>query len=87
MFNKFLFLDSASIQHLRNAESITKLVYISCSPDQVIKNWVDLIRPVSKTLKGNPFVPKQAFAIDLFPHTPHVELIMLFERENIPESD
>lgn len=84
MFLKFYqneFSEVKSIQHLRNAENISKLVYISCSPEQVIKNWVDLMRPVSKTMKGNPFLPKTAVAVDLFPHTHHVELVILFERE------
>jgi tRNA (uracil-5-)-methyltransferase len=80
-------LEIRSIQQLRNAEDITKLVYISCSPEQAIKNWIDLMKPVSKTLKGNPFIPKIARPIDLFPHTPHTELIILFERQVDAETD
>lgn len=30
-------------------------------------------------------MPKRAIPVDLFPHTPHAELIVLFERE--PEQD
>uniref|UniRef100_A0A3F2YU11 tRNA (uracil(54)-C(5))-methyltransferase n=1 Tax=Anopheles christyi TaxID=43041 RepID=A0A3F2YU11_9DIPT len=70
-----------SITQLRNARGLNKLVYVSCSPQSAIKNWVDLMRPCSKQLRGEPFVAKKAMAVDLFPHTPHTELIILFERE------
>lgn len=43
-------------------------------------NWIDLSRPCSKTLKGEPFVLKEAAAVDMFPHTDHVEMLLLFER-------
>jgi tRNA (uracil-5-)-methyltransferase len=66
---------------LRNAKGLNRLVYISCSPASAIKNWVDLQRPCSKSMKGDPFVAKLAVAVDMFPHTPHTELVILFERE------
>lgn len=31
-------------------------------------------------MKGLPFRPVAAAAVDLFPHTEHCEMIMLFER-------
>jgi tRNA (uracil-5-)-methyltransferase len=37
-------------------------------------------------LKGDPFFAKKAVAVDMFPHTPHTELVILFERESA-ESD
>lgn len=52
----------------------------------VSKNWLDLTRPCSKTMKGDPFVLKKATAVDLFPHTPHMELVLLFER-NVEEEE
>ncbi|XP_058118250.1 tRNA (uracil-5-)-methyltransferase homolog A [Anopheles ziemanni] len=70
-----------SITQLRNARGLNKLVYVSCSPQSAIKNWVDLMRPCSKQLRGEPFIAKRAIAVDLFPHTPHTELVILFERE------
>lgn len=45
-----------------------------------MQNWIDLSRPCSKTLKGEPFVLKEAAAVDMFPHTDHVEMVLLFER-------
>lgn len=76
-------LQTKSIQQLRNAEKIKRLIYISCSPSQVIKNFVDLSKNCSKTMKGDPFVPKVAVPVDMFPHTPHCELLVLFERESV----
>lgn len=45
-----------------------------------MQNWIDLSRPCSKTLKGEPFILKEAAAVDMFPHTDHVEMVLLFER-------
>ncbi|XP_053670609.1 tRNA (uracil-5-)-methyltransferase homolog A [Anopheles nili] len=74
-------LHMRSITQLRNARGLNRLVYVSCSPQSAIKNWVDLMRDCSKQLRGEPFTVKKAIAVDLFPHTPHTELIVLFERE------
>lgn len=73
-------LQTKSIQQLRNTRKIKRLVYISCSPAQVVKNFVDLCKNCSKTMKGEAFVPKVAMTVDMFPHTPHCELVVLFER-------
>lgn len=101
-------LQTKAIQQLRNARNIKRLVYISCSPSQVIKNFVDLCKNCSKTMRGgkqsiilsrrlihksfltlflDPFVPKVAVAVDLFPNTPHCELVVLFERESTDEAE
>lgn len=79
-------LQTKSIQQLRNASKIKRLVYISCSPAQAIKNFVDLCKNCSKTMKGDPFVPMVAVPVDMFPHTPHCELVVLFERISEPET-
>ncbi|XP_055532938.1 tRNA (uracil-5-)-methyltransferase homolog A [Wyeomyia smithii] len=74
-----------SITQLRNARGLNRLVYVSCSPRSAVKNWVDLMRPCSKAMRGVPFVAKKAIPVDMFPHSPHVELVVLFERE--PEKE
>lgn len=43
---------------------------------------VDLCRPRSKALSGNPFTPKFGVAVDMFPHTAHMELVLVFERDS-----
>jgi hypothetical protein len=41
-----------------------------------------LCKGASNNMGGVPFVPIKAVAVDLFPHTPHCELVVLFERAN-----
>ncbi|XP_028651346.1 tRNA (uracil-5-)-methyltransferase homolog B [Erpetoichthys calabaricus] len=71
------------IRAIRNCTSIRKLVYISCKPDgEAMKNFIELCGPPDpkKKLFGNSFVPTLAIPIDMFPHTLHCELIIIFER-------
>ena len=39
-----------------------------------------LCRRKSRSIKGLPFRPVCAIPVDLFPHTPHCELVILLER-------
>ncbi|RLM64414.1 zinc finger CCCH domain-containing protein 24 [Panicum miliaceum] len=94
------------IKALRTHPLIRRLVYISCNPDSLVANAIELCTPTSEKQeknKGNrgwrsmsaaglarqrtksmpnsqPFIPKRAMAVDLFPHTSHCEMVMLFER-------
>ncbi|KAG2570258.1 zinc finger CCCH domain-containing protein 24-like [Panicum virgatum] len=94
------------IKALRMHPLIRRLVYISCNPDSLVANAIELCTPTSEKQeknKGNrgwrsmsaaglarqrtksmpnsePFIPKRAMAVDLFPHTSHCEMVMLFER-------
>lgn len=53
-----------------------------------MQNWIDFSRPCSKSLKGDPFVLKEAAAVDMFPHTDHIEMVLLFERlQNTPKNE
>ncbi|CAH0398240.1 unnamed protein product [Chilo suppressalis] len=74
-------LHMRAVTQLRNTKKVKRLVYISCSPSSAVKNFVDLSRASSKTLRGAPFLPVRAVPVDMFPHTRHVELAILFERE------
>jgi len=38
-------------------------------------------------MHGDFFVPVKAVAVDLFPHTRHCELVILFKRWNLVEKD
>ncbi|CAB3227156.1 unnamed protein product [Arctia plantaginis] len=80
-------LHMRAITQLRNTKKVNRLVYISCSPSSVVKNFIDLTRPSSKTLKGAPFIPVRAVPVDMFPQTKHVELAILFERESSGETE
>ncbi|XP_060803506.1 tRNA (uracil-5-)-methyltransferase homolog A [Amyelois transitella] len=79
-------LHMRAVTQLRNTRNVKRLVYISCNPDTAMKNFVDLSRQRSKTLRGAPFVPVRGVLVDMFPHTRHVELAVLFKREEEPES-
>lgn len=41
---------------------------------------LSLCRAPSNRVKGMPFRPVKAVAVDLFPQTPHCEMLILFER-------
>lgn len=72
---------------LRGEPLINRLVYVSCSPKQGKRNWIDLCRPTSRQYQGVPFKPVKAIAVDMFPHTSHVELVMVFERNNNTQNE
>lgn len=76
-----LVLDNRCISAVRKKSFINRVVYISCSPKQAERNWIDLCRSTSKNYQGLPFVPVKAVTVDMFLHTNHVELVILFERE------
>lgn len=75
--------DQKAILQLRKIKKIKRLIYVSCNPEAARKNFFDLGRPESKTLQGEPFVPIKAVPVDMFPHTKHCELVILFERFDI----
>ncbi|KAB2038602.1 hypothetical protein ERO13_D03G133900v2 [Gossypium hirsutum] len=95
------------IKVLRTHAPLRRLVYISCNPESLVANAIELCTPspekVEKGKKDNrgwrnmssaglarhraksmpisePFQPVKAMAVDLFPHTPHCEMVMLLER-------
>ena len=56
------------------------LVFISCDARAASRNFVSLARPTSNAFPGDPFMPKRVIPVDLFPHSAHFELVILFER-------
>ena len=72
---------SSVIQAIRGCSRINRLIYISCHAESAQKNFLDLARPTSKRYEGIPFIPDRAVGVDLFPMTPHAELIMEWSRE------
>ena len=73
-------VSTSVIATIRKCSAIKRLVYVSCSASSAYGNFEDLIREPSRRLQGDAFVLKKAVPIDLFPHTPHCELVLLFER-------
>ncbi|CAN9499758.1 unnamed protein product [Ophioblennius macclurei] len=71
------------IRALRNQPTIRRLVYVSCKPDgEATRNFRELCCPPDpkKKLTGEAFTPTLAVPVDMFPHTPHCEVVLLFER-------
>lgn len=64
------------ISLLRTCAAIKKIIYVSCSARQANDNFLSLCRMTSKRAKGAPFKTKRAIPVDLFPQTPHCELIV-----------
>lgn len=68
------------LRALRECEAITRIVYVSCNPNSLINDASVLSRATSKSTPGTPFIPIKAQPVDLFPHTPHTELVTMFQR-------
>lgn len=73
-------LDNKAILLLRKMTHLKRLVYLSCNPKAVLQNFLSLSMAESKTKQGAPFFPVKAVPVDMFPQTPHCELIVYFER-------
>ncbi|XP_047391644.1 tRNA (uracil-5-)-methyltransferase homolog B isoform X2 [Sciurus carolinensis] len=71
------------VQAIRNCRAIRTLVFVSCKPHgETTRNIIELCCPPNsaKKLLGEPFVLRRAVPVDLFPHTLHCELVLLFTR-------
>eukprot|EP00456_Euglypha_rotunda_P039246 TRINITY_DN30183_c0_g1_i4.p1 TRINITY_DN30183_c0_g1~~TRINITY_DN30183_c0_g1_i4.p1 ORF type:complete len:308 (+),score=33.80 TRINITY_DN30183_c0_g1_i4:210-1133(+) len=65
---------------LRNCQKIKRLVYVSCNPDSLAENLKRFLAPPTKRFKREPFKAVRAISVDLFPHTPHCEMVVLLTR-------
>ncbi|KAM6057393.1 tRNA (uracil-5-)-methyltransferase homolog B isoform 2-T4 [Theristicus caerulescens] len=77
------FNDYRVVRAIRNCKSIRRLLYISCKPEgEAMRNFLELCCPSDpgKKLAGEPFAPTLAIPFDMFPHTVHCELVLLFTR-------
>jgi len=62
---------------LRDCKQLSRIVYVSCNPETLAEDVVKLTTPRGD---DDPFVPVKAVAVDMFPHTVHVEMILVLER-------
>lgn len=74
-------LHQSVLAAVRKSRRMDKLIYVSCNPSAAFVNFLDLCRPTSKRIKTAPFRLVKAVPVDLFPHTKHCELLLLFERD------
>lgn len=54
--------------------SVRTLIYISCNPQSLVRDLKTLVSP------GRDFSVRRIIPVDMFPHTVHVETIVLLER-------
>lgn len=71
---------------IRTCKGLDRLVYVSCNPTgSFITDAVKLCAPTESgsrsVMRGPPFRLVKAQPVDLFPQTPHIELVALFERD------
>merc|ERR1719330_193130 len=71
---------------LRNERNIQRIVYVSCNPTgSLIKDAVSLCSPQTKKYTGRPFKITSAQPVDMFPLTPHCEMVLVFDRMRLEE--
>lgn len=70
------------LHSLRAETRLQRLVYVSCNPESMALDCSLLCTPQGPLgdSGGAPFRPVKAMAVDLFPHTPHCEAVLLLER-------
>eukprot|EP00347_Sterkiella_histriomuscorum_P007969 403346871 len=65
---------------LRTCKGLDRLVYVSCNPQTQMRDMQALCYEPTKKRKAPAFQPLKCIGADLFPHTNHVESIILMER-------
>lgn len=74
-------LHSTVLRILRNTGRIQRIVYVSCNPTgSLVRDAGVLCAPATKKFSGTPFYPSSARPVDMFPSTPHCEMVMTFDR-------
>jgi tRNA (uracil-5-)-methyltransferase len=69
------------LRALRGCPPVQRIVYVSCNPtNSLVQDAMTLCGPKTKSIQGEAFQPVYAIPVDLFPHTPHCEMIIVFER-------
>ncbi|CEG46341.1 23s rrna (uracil-5-)-methyltransferase [Plasmopara halstedii] len=69
------------LRALRACAPVERIVYVSCNPtNSLIRDAVTLCGPNTKSIQGQAFKPVYAVPVDMFPHTPHCEMIIVFDR-------
>ncbi len=79
-------LHKSVIRAIRECEQIQRLVYVSCNPKSLAADLAKFCEPLVSCPdeEGHAcnmrFEPRVARAVDMFPHTPHCEVVVLLER-------
>ncbi|KAG5480077.1 hypothetical protein LSCM1_06502 [Leishmania martiniquensis] len=73
-------VNSIVLKWIRGMDTIRRVVYISCEQTALVRDCPGLTKHSTKAYRGTPFEVTAAFAVDLFPHTHHVEMVTVLTR-------
>ena len=76
-------LHRSILQCLRTTKGLNHLVYVSCNPNTLFNNMLDLCAPEGNKQKGPSFVPISIQPVDMFPQTSHIETVVYLKRSTI----
>ena len=86
-YNMNLYFGPAALHYIIN-NILSYLILFSTWTSYAVSYLLSsLVRPTSKRLTGPRFLPVKAVPVDLFPHTTHCEMVLLFEREKEETDD
>eukprot|EP01102_Stenamoeba_stenopodia_P022175 TRINITY_DN9146_c0_g1_i2.p1 TRINITY_DN9146_c0_g1~~TRINITY_DN9146_c0_g1_i2.p1 ORF type:complete len:574 (+),score=148.11 TRINITY_DN9146_c0_g1_i2:62-1723(+) len=72
-------LHKSAVRAIRRCRGLDRLIYVSCNAETLVRDAALLCKP-EKGQRMPPFKPIRALGVDLFPHTDHVEAIIVFQR-------
>lgn len=79
-------LHKSVINAIRKHEGITRVIYVSCNPASLAQDLVKFCEPLTSCPEeegvavNKRFQPVSAVAVDMFPNTPHCEVVVLLTR-------
>lgn len=73
-------VNTTVLKWIRGTATIRRVVYISCEQKALERDCPALTKPATKAYWGTPFEVTSGFAVDLFPHTHHVEMVAVLNR-------
>jgi tRNA (uracil-5-)-methyltransferase len=85
-------LHRSVLSAIRECEKIQTLIYVSCNPKSLSLDLVKLCEPLTShpdeegVAVNHRFVPEYAVAVDMFPHTPHCEVVVKLVRPSPTKS-
>jgi len=79
-------LHKSVIKAIRGCEAIKTVVYVSCNPKSLSADLGKFCEPLTSSpdeegiAVNHRFIPQSALAVDMFPHTPHCEVVVKLVR-------
>lgn len=78
---------SVVLKWVRGTPTIRTAIYISCEQKALERDCPLLTKPPTKAYRGVPFEVVRGFAVDMFPHTQHVEMVAVLRRREEDEEE